>query len=257
MPHTPTKHSKGLDLRNPLVFDTRDLGPGVARTLTRIVPAPEYLGVEMARIPAGSDLELEVQLEGVSEGVLVTATVTGPLAGECSRCLEPFTSVITVRFQELFALGGDGELAQDADAEDSYRLNGTGLLDLEPALRDAVVLELPLSPLCEDGCQGLCPDCGVRLADAEPGHGHEQRGTMWAALKDFQADQRDGGQPAADPPDDEVPDGNAGPARTTRPDGCRAGTGKGAVTWQYPSERCRAATPGPGARSGRPPRRSL
>ena len=215
MPHTPTKHSKGLDLRNPLVFDTRDLGPGVARTLTRIVPAPEYLGVEMARIPAGSDLELEVQLEGVSEGVLVTATVTGPLAGECSRCLEPFTSVITVRFQELFALGGDGELAQDADAEDSYRLNGSGLLDLEPALRDAVVLELPLSPLCEDGCQGLCPDCGVRLADAEPGHGHEQRGTMWAALKDFQADQRDGGQPAADPPDDEVPDGNAGPARTT------------------------------------------
>ena len=55
-------------------------------------------------------------------------------------------------------------------------LDASGLLDLEPALRDAVVLELPLSPLCEDGCQGLCVECGVRLADAEPGHRHEQRG---------------------------------------------------------------------------------
>ena len=99
MPHTPTKHSKGLDLRNPLVFDTRDLGPGVARTLTRTVPAPEHLSVEMAKIPAGAELELELQLEGVTEGVLVTAAATGPLTGECARCLEPFTSVITVRFQ--------------------------------------------------------------------------------------------------------------------------------------------------------------
>jgi hypothetical protein len=77
MPHSSTKHYKGLDLRNPLVFDTRDLGPGVARTLTRSVPAPEHMGVAMATVPAGAELELEVQLEGVSEGVLVTATVTG------------------------------------------------------------------------------------------------------------------------------------------------------------------------------------
>ena len=48
-----------------------------------------------------------------------------------------------------------------------------------------MVLELPLSPLCEDGCQGLCVECGVRLADAGPGHGHEQRGAMWAVLKDY------------------------------------------------------------------------
>ena len=80
--------------------------------------------------------------------------------------------------------------ADQQDGEDSYRLDGSGLLDLEPALRDAVVLELPLSPLCEDGCQGLCVECGVRLADAEPGHGHEQRGTMWAALKDFRRRSR-------------------------------------------------------------------
>ena len=219
MPHSATKHAKGPDLRNPLVFDIRDLGPGVARTLTRTVLAPEHMGVELARIPAGADLDLDVQLEGVTEGVLVTATVTGPLAGECARCLEPFTSVITVRFQELFEQRGADRQADDEAGDDNYRLDGSGLLDLEPALRDAVVLELPLSPLCEDGCQGLCPECGIRLADAEPGHSHDQRGAMWDALKDFRAGQQDGGEPVAGPREEEVPDGTAGPAiRTDRAD---------------------------------------
>jgi len=214
MPHSPTKRSKGPDLRNPLVFDTRDLAPGAARTLTRRVPAPEYMGVELARVPAGAELDLDIQLEGVTEGVLVTATVTGPLAGECARCLEAFSSEFKVRFQELFVLATDAERADDAETDDSYLLDGSGLLDLEPAVRDAIVLELPLSPLCEDDCQGLCVECGVRLADAEPGHGHEQRGTPWAALKDFRAEQPDGDQPASDPARQGEPDGNAGPART-------------------------------------------
>jgi uncharacterized protein len=155
------------------------------------------MGVELARVPAGADLELEVQLEGVTEGVLVTGSVSGPLVGECARCLEPFTSVIKVRFQELFTLAGASDSADDPADADSYRLDASGLLDLEPALRDAIVLELPLSPLCEAGCKGLCVECGVRLADAEPGHRHEQRGTMWAALKDFEAERPDAapGQP--------------------------------------------------------------
>jgi len=151
------------------------------------VPAPEHLGVELARVPDGAKLELNLQLEGVAEGVLVTATVTGPLAGECARCLEPFTSMIKVRFQELYVRGGGVE---DPDGEDTYRLEASGLLNLEPALRDAIVLELPLSPRCEDGCQGLCAECGVRLADAEPGHSHERRGAMWAALKDFRSKEQ-------------------------------------------------------------------
>ena len=190
MPHNPAKHRTGLDLRNPLVFDTKDLGPGVARTLTRTVPAPRDLGAGMAGIPAGADLELTVQLEGVSEGTLVTATAAGPLTGECARCLEPFSSQIGVTFQELFVR--EEAAAETDDAEDSYQLDGSGLLDLEPALRDAIVLDLPLSPLCEPDCRGLCAECGVRLAEAGPGHRHEQQGAMWAALKDFRTDQEDG-----------------------------------------------------------------
>ena len=210
------------------------------------------MGVELARVPAGAELELDVQLEGVTEGVLVTATVTGPLAGECARCLEPFTSAMKVRFQELFVLPENAvPVRRGADEADSYQLDASGLLDLEPALRDAMVLELPLSPLCEDGCQGLCSECGVRLADAEPGHRHEQRSAIWAALKDFRAEE-----PAGSPREEkEVPDGKAG-RHEDAPDGRRAGTGKGALKWQYPSARCRAAIPGRGARSGRRRRRS-
>jgi uncharacterized protein len=179
------------------------------------------MGVGMARVPAGAELELEVQLEGVTEGVLVTATVTAPLVGECARCLEPFTSATKVQFQELFAVEAeDGSDSGEPDGGESYRLDGSGLLDLEPALRDAVVLELPLSPLCEDGCEGLCAECGVRLAEAEPGHGHEERGPMWAALKDYRAGEPAGSPVSAgEPAGEAVPDGSAEPdTRTDRTD---------------------------------------
>jgi uncharacterized protein len=136
----------------------------------------------MVRVPAGADLVLVVQLEGVTEGVLVTATVTAPLTGECARCLEPFTSATSVRFQELFTL------EEGAADSDGYVLDG-GVLDIEPALRDALVLELPLSPLCADDCLGLCSQCGVRLADAPPDHGHEERGPLWEALKDVRVSE--------------------------------------------------------------------
>jgi uncharacterized protein len=154
----------------------------------------------MVRVPTGAELELEVLLEGVTEGVLATATVTAPLAGECARCLEPFTSATSVRFQELFAL------AEEVAGPDGYVLDA-GFLDLEPALRDALVLELPLSPLCAGDCQGLCSECGVRLADAPPGHGHEERGPMWAALQGIRVSE-----PEAGPREDgTAPDETAGP----------------------------------------------
>jgi DUF177 domain-containing protein len=187
MPPSRPKHPKRLDPRKPLVFDARDLGPGAARRVRRTCPAPDHLGAGMVRVPAGVDLELEVQFEGVAEGVLVTASVVAPLAAECARCLEPFTSVMRVRFQELYEYDAErAQLAETEEGEESYLLDGSGLLDLAPALRDAVVLELPLSPLCAEDCAGLCPECGIRLADAEANHRHARRGALWAALKDYQ-----------------------------------------------------------------------
>ena len=170
MPHAHSNRSQRVNPHRPLVFDTRTLGPAAMRSETRAAPAPASLGVELVNVPEGAALELDVRLEGVAEGVLVTATVRAPLVGECARCLEEFASATEVRFTELYAY--------DAGDEDAYGylLDGD-LLDLEPALRDALVLELPLAPLCADDCPGLCSECGVRLADAGAGHGHADAGT--------------------------------------------------------------------------------
>jgi len=172
-----------MDPRGRLVFDIRSLGSASSRSEARTVPAPAELGSGMIRVPEGSDLELEVQLEEVSEGVLVTATVTAELAGECARCLAEFTSRTAVSFRELFA-------AEASDSgDDEYLLDGDQL-DLESALRDALVLDLPLSPLCTADCPGLCSICGTRLADAEPGHRHADSDSgVWEVLRDlFPAD---------------------------------------------------------------------
>src|SRR5437667_4334653 len=90
--------------RGLLVFNTRalDRRPGSARTESRAVPAPAHLHTGMAWIPQGTELDLEVRLVSVTEGVLVTATATAPVAGECARCLEPVSQTLQVRCQELF-----------------------------------------------------------------------------------------------------------------------------------------------------------
>jgi len=211
MPSTRTHAPRGA-----LVFDMRQLGrqAGSALTQTRIVPAPDDLRLELIRVPAGTDVALEVRFEAVSEGVLATGTAIAPLAGECARCLVPFSSSVTVGFQELY-LYADGRHGkhdkhdkhekhdkhdryakhdehdeEEQDAEELYYLDGD-LLDLEPAFRDAVVLALPMSPLCREDCPGLCAECGVPLADAGPGHRHEPAADpRWAALRQF-ADTED------------------------------------------------------------------
>ncbi|HEY3735511.1 MAG TPA: DUF177 domain-containing protein [Streptosporangiaceae bacterium] len=184
--------------RSPLVFDTRALGrqPGTERSETRLVPAPEHLHVALACVPAGAEVTLDVRLEAVSEGVLVTAEAVAPVAGECARCLEPVTSTVEVGFRELYLyeLAADRAAGECEDADRRF-LDGD-LLDLEPAFRDAVVLALPLAPLCREDCEGLCPECGVRLAAAGPEHGHDTApDPRWARLR--QLGTGESGQPGA------------------------------------------------------------
>jgi uncharacterized protein len=172
-----------LDPRAPLVLDTRELGrrPGSQRQVSRTVPAPADLGIEVLQVPEGSPVELDLRLEAVMEGVLVTGTAHASLAGECARCLEPITDEITVDVQELYVYEDHALPGED----DEVSTLQDDLVDLEPLLRDAVVLALPFQPLCMDDCPGLCPDCGARLAD-DPGHAHEAAiDPRWAALTEL------------------------------------------------------------------------
>src|SRR5262245_42837949 len=176
MPEENRRARSSLDPRAPLVIDTRELGhrAGSMRRLTRVVPAPADLDVDVAGVSEGSDIELELRLESVVDGVLVTGTARASVTGECVRCLAPLERTLETAFQELYAYSPD-----DA-GEDDLLLEGE-LLDLEPVLRDAVVLALPLQPVCKEDCPGLCPECGARLA-ADPEHQHDVVDPRWAAL---------------------------------------------------------------------------
>jgi uncharacterized protein len=166
-----------LDPRSPFVLDTHALGrrAGAMLELHRDLMAPADWALEIVRVPAGSPVSLDLRLESVMDGVLVSATLHAPLSAECGRCLEPVTDDVEVSVTELFGYEPDPE------DEELPVLDGD-LLDLEPILRDAVVLALPLNPVCDDACAGLCATCGERLADLDPGHQHDAADPRWAAL---------------------------------------------------------------------------
>lgn len=161
-PHRP------LDRRSGLVLDTRELGrrPGAMSVVQTTVPAPADLGIAVIGVPPGSPVELDLRLESVVEGVLVTGTATVEVRGECVRCLGEVSSELEVDILELFVYA-----ESEAGEDEASRLEGD-LIDLEPLLRDGVVLDLPFQPLCDEDCQGLCVECGANLT-ASPEHTHE------------------------------------------------------------------------------------
>ncbi|MCT2594296.1 DUF177 domain-containing protein [Streptomyces sp. N2-109] len=168
------------------------------KQVSRTVQAPKNLAIEVIGVPEGATVELDLRLESVMEGVLVTGTASAPLRGECVRCLEPLEQRCEAEFQELFSYPDAddrsrpvAEPGDDAEEEDTFFLEAD-LFDLEPVLRDAVVLSLPLQPVCREDCPGLCPECGVRLAD-DPDHRHDEAVDIrWAALQGLAGTIRDG-----------------------------------------------------------------
>jgi uncharacterized protein len=167
---------------SPLVISISRLGrrPGSMITYRETVPSPGRIGLELVAIEAGAPLDIDLRLESVSEGVLVTGTVSAPTVGECGRCLTPITGDVTIDLTELFAYPNSAT-DDTTDSDEMGRVVDDGV-DLEQPIIDAVGLALPFAPLCGPDCVGLCPDCGVPLATAEPGHQHEKIDPRWAKL---------------------------------------------------------------------------
>jgi uncharacterized protein len=183
-PETPIH----LDPRSPFVLDTRELGrrPGSMVRVHRTVPAPADLGTEVIAVPEGSDVDLDLRLESVVEGVLVSGTVTATAAGQCVRCLDDLERRVEVDVLQLYAY--PGQVPTDVEDDETDELEGD-LIDFEPVLRDTVVLALPFQPVCRPDCPGLCSECGARLAD-DPEHQHEWVDPRWAALQSLTAGPR-------------------------------------------------------------------
>jgi len=189
------QHSQAAQPRpgSPLAVNVARLGrrPGSMFPLHDVVPSPSRIGLEMIGIQAGAPLELDLRVESVSEGVLVTGTLTAPTSGECSRCLTPFDGRVEVGLTELFAY--PDSITEATTEEDEVGRVVNDIVDLEQPIIDAVGLELPFSPVCQPHCPGLCPQCGIPLATAEPDHHHDQIDPRWAKLAAMLRPDNDGG----------------------------------------------------------------
>ena len=147
--------------------------PGEMRERVLEIAVPEEFGTGIIAVKSGSALRVDLRMESLHDGILVSVNLDATAAGECGRCLIEIEHAVQVDFQELFAYSSDEAFDYEVREE---------IVDLEPVIRDAVVLSLPFQPVCQDDCLGLCPQCGVRLLDS-PGHEHaEPIDPRWAAL---------------------------------------------------------------------------
>lgn len=168
---------------SPLVVSVTNLihRPGTMETLTEVLPAPADLGNTLIGVEEGSDIDLDIRMESVVDGILVTGSVVVDVHGECSLCLDPIDYEMSANIQELFVFEKAPAGGPEDEVDEQYAVEDDSI-DLEPALRDAVILQLPFQPVCRDTCQGLCADCGARLED-DPGHHHEVLDPRWSALQ--------------------------------------------------------------------------
>jgi uncharacterized protein len=175
-------------------IDVRDLieHPGASRTV-RVQEGVPGLHTELADVPKDEPIEGDLTLESVLDGIFVHGTISGRFTMRCARCLKEFERDFDLAVEEMFA--------REPGPEDDYAIDPDLSLDPEPMVRDAVVLEMPFSPLCKPDCLGLCPVCG---GDRNLGEcpGHATTDPRWSALAELLID-------APEVPSDE----GAGPSR--------------------------------------------
>jgi uncharacterized protein len=138
------------------------------------------LAISASRVPAGEPIALDVELQAVNDGIVVVGTVRGTWAGECRRCLKDARGEVVAEVQEVYE--------RDPVEGETRKLDGIEV-DLTELARDAVLLELPLAPVCRDDCAGLCPQCGVDLNDSTCECVVETKDPRWAALEQVRFDQ--------------------------------------------------------------------
>lgn len=149
--------------------------PGSMRELELDLGLPERMGEGVAKLDKGSPLEIDLKLETLHDGILASGAARGTMTAECVRCLDPIEEELEVDFAELFAY------AQDEAFE--YLVHDD-TVDLEPPIRDAVVLALPFQPVCTPDCLGLDPATGEKLTEPLP-EPSESIDPRWAALEQF------------------------------------------------------------------------
>ena len=161
-------------------FNTHELPrrAGEMKEYQLILPIEKAIGIDVIEVPANSEIELDLRLESVAEGVLATGDFDAIAKGECIRCLDPVELDLKKHFQELYTYKPNPELEE----EDQLLMEGD-VIDLEAPIRDAIVLSIPINPLCNEDCEGLCSECGVKWAELPADHAHEVIDARWKGLE--------------------------------------------------------------------------
>lgn len=144
-------------------------------------PLSAKIGTDL--IAVTDQISAQVRIESVEEGVLLSAHISAVAHGECARCLDPVSVPIERNIQELYRYRPQarGKNVEELEEDDDLMMDGE-IMDLEIPIRDAIILTLPINPLCSEDCEGLCPECGAKWADVDDGHRHERVDARWSAL---------------------------------------------------------------------------
>lgn len=132
-----------------------------------------------------------VRVSRTNRGILADARLNTTLAGECARCLRPLTTPIDIVLDEEYLPSIDFQTGRpvDLDAEpEALRLSDHHELDLEPSVRDAILLAEPIAPLDRPDCPGLCAFCGLPLDEGEHDHPDDEIDPRLEALRAFRPD---------------------------------------------------------------------
>ncbi len=181
-----------MDQKSSFLFNAHDLPrrAGEMREYELFFDEHEPIGAPLLLVPSHNSIYLDLRLEAVAQGVLVTGNVSAEAVGECTRCLDPVTFPIDETFQELFYYQVDPRQkpkSKEIDVTDEDELLEIvgDLIDLDGAIRDAVILNLPVNPLCSEECEGLCSTCGVKWELLPDDHAHSSADIRWAGLSDW------------------------------------------------------------------------
>lgn len=137
----------------------------------------------------------QVDITNTGDALLVSGTIEGEAKTACARCVDPFVFSITGEVEGYFLLDANKAAPKDMDDDEFDVLPADNIIDLEPLLRAALLVEFPLVPLCGEDCLGLCPTCGANLnegdCDCAPTvEQSEEPPNPFAVLKDFPFDQK-------------------------------------------------------------------
>jgi uncharacterized protein len=155
--------------------------PGTQRDVQVSTTLPG-LAVTAAHVPDDAELEVDAVLEAIDDAVTIRGWVQVPWAAECRRCLEPVSGRLDVALDEVFEV-------RPVDGE-TYPIEGDDV-DLEPVVRDAALLNLPLAALCGPDCAGPAPEefpTGVESEGPSPDEDEPPRDPRWAALDELRLD---------------------------------------------------------------------